>query len=61
MKNSNFFQNGLMSGAPFLCSYVSSVLFCYLADVLVNSKLLTLTNVRKLFTAMCKYHCVMLT
>jgi len=53
------FQNGLMSGAPFLCSYVSSVLFCYLADVLVNSKLLTLTNVRKLFTAMCKYCLVM--
>ncbi|PNF40129.1 Sialin [Cryptotermes secundus] len=45
-------KNGLMSGAPFLCSYVSSVLFCYLADVLVNNKLLTLTNVRKLFTAM---------
>ncbi|XP_069705488.1 sialin-like isoform X1 [Periplaneta americana] len=45
-------KNGLMSGAPFLCSYVSSVFFCYLADVLVNNKLLTLTNVRKLFTAM---------
>ncbi|XP_049801254.1 sialin-like isoform X1 [Schistocerca nitens] len=45
-------KNGLLSGAPFLCSYVSSVFFCYFADVLVTRKILSLTNVRKLFTAM---------
>nr|CAD7405287.1 unnamed protein product [Timema cristinae] len=44
-------KNGLLSGVPFLCSYLSSVFFCYLADVLVNKNLLTLTNVRKVFTA----------
>ncbi|XP_063702245.1 sialin isoform X2 [Culicoides brevitarsis] len=45
-------KNGFLSGAPFLCSYLSSVVFCYLADVLVTNKWMTLTNVRKLFTAM---------
>uniref|UniRef100_A0A182NCU2 Major facilitator superfamily (MFS) profile domain-containing protein n=1 Tax=Anopheles dirus TaxID=7168 RepID=A0A182NCU2_9DIPT len=45
-------QNGLLSGAPFLCSYLSSVLFCYVADLLMDHKTLTLTNVRKLFTAL---------
>nr|CAD7452132.1 unnamed protein product [Timema tahoe] len=37
-------KNGVLSGVPFLCSYLSSVFFCYLADVLVNKNLLTLTN-----------------
>lgn len=45
-------KNGLLSGAPFLCSYLSSVFFCYLADLLVTRDVMTLTNVRKLFTAM---------
>ncbi|XP_052869216.1 vesicular glutamate transporter 3 isoform X1 [Anopheles cruzii] len=45
-------QNGLLSGAPFLCSYLSSVLFCYIADILMDHRTLTLTNVRKLFTAL---------
>ncbi|XP_062702621.1 sialin-like [Aedes albopictus] len=45
-------QNGLLSGTPFLCSYLSSVLFCYIADILVHKQLMTLTNVRKLFTAL---------
>lgn len=45
-------KNGLLSGAPFLCSYLSSVFFCYFADVLVTKNYMTLTNVRKLFTAM---------
>lgn len=44
-------SNGLMSGLPFLCSYLSSVVFCYVADVLVQHKILNLTNVRKLMTA----------
>ncbi|XP_034938553.1 sialin [Chelonus insularis] len=43
--------NGLLSGAPFICSYLSSVVFCYVADVLVTRQIMTLTNVRKLFTA----------
>lgn len=43
-------QNGLLSGTPFLCSYLSSVLFCSMADVIVNRKWMSLTNVRKLFT-----------
>ncbi|XP_063243204.1 sialin isoform X2 [Bacillus rossius redtenbacheri] len=47
----NIQMNGVLSGVPFLCSYLASVLFCYLADVLVNHQLLSLTNVRKLFTA----------
>lgn len=45
-------ENGLLSGTPFLCSYLSSVLFCYIADILVDKRLMTLTNVRKLFTAL---------
>lgn len=44
-------QNGLLSGTPFLCSYFSSVLFCYVADLFVKRKVMSLTNVRKLFTA----------
>ena len=44
-------SNGVISGLPFLCSYLSSVIFCYLADVLVKQKILNLTNVRKLMTA----------
>ncbi|XP_053683357.1 sialin [Sabethes cyaneus] len=45
-------ENGLLSGTPFLCSYLSSVLFCYIADYLMDKQLMTLTNVRKLFTAL---------
>lgn len=45
-------ENGLLSGTPFLCSYLSSVLFCYIADILMHKRLMTLTNVRKLFTAL---------
>ncbi|XP_055922131.1 sialin [Eupeodes corollae] len=44
-------SNGLLSGTPFLCSYVSSVFFCYAADKLVCNQIMSLTNVRKLFTA----------
>jgi MFS family permease len=44
-------SNGIISGLPFLASYLSSVIFCYLADVLVKQKILNLTNVRKLMTA----------
>jgi Major Facilitator Superfamily len=44
-------SNGVMSGLQFLASYLSSVVFCYVADVLVKHKILSLTNVRKLMTA----------
>lgn len=44
-------ENGLLSGTPFLCSYVSSVFFCWAADWLVTSGRMRLTPVRKLFTA----------
>lgn len=44
-------QNGLLSGTPFLFSYLSSVVFCYIADLLVTRSIMSLTNVRKLFTA----------
>ena len=44
-------ENGLLSGTPFLCSYLSSVVFCWIADYLVQHNLLGLTNVRKVFTA----------
>ncbi|XP_011500012.1 PREDICTED: vesicular glutamate transporter 3 [Ceratosolen solmsi marchali] len=43
--------NGVLSGAPFICSYFSSVIFCYIADLFVRKKILSLTNVRKIFTA----------
>lgn len=43
--------NGVLSGTPFLCSYLSSVVFCYIADYLVKRDRMTLTNVRKVFTA----------
>lgn len=44
-------KNGLLSGAPFLLSYLSSVLFCWIADLLVRHHVFSLTNVRKIFTA----------
>lgn len=44
--------NGVLSGLPFICSYLSSVVFCYVADILVNRQILSLTNVRKVFTAL---------
>ena len=43
-------KNGLLSGLPFLGSYLSSVVFCYIADVLVKKEIMTLTNVRKMMT-----------
>lgn len=43
--------NGLLNGLPFLLSYLSSVLFCYIADSLVERNSMSLTNVRKMFTA----------
>ncbi|XP_050499416.1 sialin isoform X1 [Diabrotica virgifera virgifera] len=45
-------KNGLLSGAPFICSYVASVLFCYIADKLITNNYMSLTNVRKLMTAL---------
>ncbi|XP_046683647.1 sialin-like [Homalodisca vitripennis] len=45
-------KNGVLSGLPFLLSYLSSVVFCYIADYLVTRNLIGLTNVRKIFTAM---------
>ncbi|XP_043063577.1 sialin isoform X1 [Drosophila ficusphila] len=48
----NFETNGFLSGMPFICSYISSVFFCYIADKFVMYKVLNLTNVRKLFTAL---------
>lgn len=44
-------SNGVLNGLPFLLSYLSSVLFCYIADCLVERNVLSLTNVRKIFTA----------
>ncbi|KAK9504843.1 hypothetical protein O3M35_009022 [Rhynocoris fuscipes] len=48
----NIQKNGLLSGAPFLLSYLSSVVFCYVADLLVTKNILGLTAVRKIFTAL---------
>ncbi|KAH0998570.1 sialin isoform X1 [Dendroctonus ponderosae] len=45
-------KNGLLSGAPFICSYIASVFFCYIADKLVTGNYMSLTNVRKLMTAL---------
>ncbi|KAK0163900.1 hypothetical protein PV328_002585 [Microctonus aethiopoides] len=44
--------NGVLSGAPFICSYLSSVLFCHVADILITRKIMSLINVRRIFTAM---------
>ncbi|KAJ8967047.1 hypothetical protein NQ314_003164, partial [Rhamnusium bicolor] len=48
----DYLSNGLLSGAPFICSYVASVLFCYIADKLVTNNYMSLTNVRKVMTAL---------
>ncbi|XP_049316198.1 sialin isoform X3 [Bactrocera dorsalis] len=48
----NYKTNGFLSGMPFICSYISSVIFCYVADKLMLSNWMSLTNVRKLFTAL---------
>lgn len=42
--------NGVLSGLPFLCSYISSVIFCWIADYMMKCQVMTLTNIRKLFT-----------
>lgn len=52
----HYLQNGLMNGMPFLSSYFASVIFCYVADYLIIHKVITLTNVRKVFTALCKFY-----
>ena len=44
-------KNGLLNGAPFLLSYLTSVVFCYFADVFVTRNLMSLKNVRKMNTA----------
>ncbi|XP_073832864.1 major Facilitator Superfamily Transporter 17 [Musca autumnalis] len=44
--------NGVLSGMPHICSYISSVIFCYIADKLLHRHCMTLTNIRKLFTAL---------
>lgn len=44
--------NGFLSGMPFICSYIASVFFCSLADKMVLNNWMSLTNVRKLFTAL---------
>ncbi|XP_036342334.1 sialin-like [Rhagoletis pomonella] len=48
----NYKANGFLSGMPFICSYISSVIFCYVADKLMLNDGMSLTNVRKIFTAM---------
>ncbi|XP_067614238.1 sodium-dependent phosphate transport protein 1 isoform X2 [Eurosta solidaginis] len=48
----NYQANGVLSGMPFICSYASSVLFCYVADKIILNHWLGITNVRKLFTAL---------
>lgn len=45
-------ENGVLSGLPFICSYISSVLFCWIADYLVSQGHMSLTCVRKIFTAL---------
>lgn len=42
--------NGFLTGTPFLCSYISSVIFCWLADYMMKQQIMSLTNIRKLFT-----------
>ncbi|XP_059222226.1 sialin [Stomoxys calcitrans] len=55
MKNILHFDieaNGVLSGMPHISSYISSVIFCYIADLLLHRNIMTLTNIRKLFTAL---------
>lgn len=44
--------NGILTGMPHICSYVTSVIFCYIADKMLNKHCMTLKNIRKLFTAL---------
>lgn len=44
--------NGVLSGTPFLCSYLSSVVFCWWADWMVKHRTMSLTNIRKFFTVL---------
>lgn len=45
-------ENGFLSGMPLICSYIASVFFCSVADKMVLKNWMSLTNVRKLFTAL---------
>lgn len=44
--------NGVLSGMPFLGSYVSAVFFCWATDIIVTKNILSLTNIRKINTAL---------
>lgn len=44
--------NGVLSGTPFLCSYISSVIFCWIADYLMRRQIMSLTNIRKLMSVL---------
>ncbi|XP_014234193.1 sialin [Trichogramma pretiosum] len=48
----NIQTNGILNGLPFILSYITSVGFCWVGDVLVRSNTMSLLNVRKLFTAL---------
>ena len=43
-------QNGGLSALPYLCMYLMSFPVSYIADLLVNSRRLSLTNIRRIST-----------
>ena len=48
-------QNGFLSALPYLAMWLCSLLFGWLADWLIQTDRLSITNTRKLLTTICKY------
>ena len=44
-------KNGLLSGLPFLLRYFGGIFLCKIADIVIEKKLLSLTNVRRIFNS----------
>ena len=44
-------KNGLLSALPFLLRYFGGIILCRIADYLVSRKLLSTTNVRRIFNS----------
>ena len=43
--------NGLLSALPFLCRYIGGITICQIADFILKRKIMSTTNVRRLFSS----------
>jgi MFS transporter, ACS family, solute carrier family 17 (sodium-dependent inorganic phosphate cotransporter), other len=48
----NVKENGFYSSLPYVAMWISTMIFSVISDAIVNKKLLSITNSRKLFTTL---------